>query len=638
MQIKHTALMTCVILVVLTFVFSGPAASQMRAEISIGDPLGRCDRLVSIEGQREVELTAEYSVDDGASWHAATIYLGASSEQRRASSVDDWNRTVKTGVIPAGSVPCLWNYFFDLKSGIDNVRFRLRTAKPPAEVVLEKNVDLGCEKEVVVIDAANVAGMCGGALPHSWTLTAGGVKDTGVESITCKVDDEVKKNPTALVLKPRLKGWYRVYLGMEPYSTCRIWLSRVNARYEVPNYYNSSKKNYKKRIRLCRESKICEAEMTGQDVCISPGGARVWQDTCIRYVRFVPMSQVEVAARLELRRVAREKGRPFVGYVEPCTPCHYEPESLTMAEHIRNEMKLNQIRGSTDVYMHVVRIGSKPWYYSDVEERFTGDTPNWSRWMKEGDPMAFGVEQAHRHNLKFFADAGMNACYFEKKGHYKDFAGNFVKQNPQVVCPTFNKHCMDYRRPIVRNYVVSIIAELLSKYDVDGINLDFARWGHRAAYDRESLIDVLRQIDKHRKEAEKKRGHAVLISTRVDFDQPPAKGEPEPIFVAAVRAWAKQGLVERVMVNFDGKISAHAALGHYLDAIKGTDTKLWGDLYWGTWPQGGGADKDVSIARGWVEQGLDGGFFYYMRARPIDLEDVNWRLRTIDFLDVHSKN
>ena len=40
--------------------------------------------------------------------------------------------------------------------------------------------------------------------------------------------------------------------------------------------------------------------------------------------------------------------------------------------------------------------------------------------------------------------------------------------------------------------------------------------------------------------------------------------------------------------------------------------------------------RDLAIAKGWVDQGLSGGFFYYMRARPIEWEQINWQLRLID--------
>ena len=67
----------------------------------------------------------------------------------------------------------------------------------------------------------------------------------------------------------------------------------------------------------------------------------------------------------------------------------------------------------------------------------------------------------------------------------------------------------------------------------------------------------------------------------------------------------------------------------YKEAIAGTPVKLWGDLYW----QGFDTPRShhLDIARGWVSEGLDGGFFFYAHHRPTEYERINWMLRLIDF-------
>jgi len=372
-------------------------------------------------------------------------------------------------------------------------------------------------------------------------------------------------------------------------------------------------------------------------------------DVSVRYIKLVPMSDEEITAHHEIRRVAREKGRPFAGYIEG--PHIGDP--LTLNEYLRNQMKLNQVRGATDIYFHVIRLGSKVWgYHSKIVDHASHP------WNRDQDPLAVAVEEARRHGLKIFADAGMNCCYFKASGRYQGKSEKFVEQNPEVVCATYGNNCMRYQKPIVRDYVVSIIAELMTEYDLDGVHLDFCRWGHRPAYDLNSLVDVLRRIDKHRKEAEKKWGHPILISTRIEHDPPPAAGESDPLFLAAVRKWAKEGWVDRIFVNnntdiYDfetktwrwpregeacGTSTKGEILTHYVEALKDTKTELWGDLYNGSWRVRGGPDQDVATARDWVKQGLDGGFFYYILALPIDFEDVVWRLRTIDHSERDSSN
>jgi uncharacterized lipoprotein YddW (UPF0748 family) len=328
--------------------------------------------------------------------------------------------------------------------------------------------------------------------------------------------------------------------------------------------------------------------------------------------------------------VAQTKGRPFIGYLEPCTPGSHAPEWLTLQEHLRNEMKLNQVRGSTDVYVHAIRIGSKAWYHSDVVERFMGWGPTWPLWMKQGDPMALAVKEARKTGLKIFADAGMNSTYYNSDKEYNVLTEQFVIDHPKYLCPNYQL-CFDYRNPQVQKYVTSIIRELLMKYDLDGINLDFGRWGYRKAYDVASLVAVLEQIDHDRKAAAEKWGHQVLISARIDYDAPNEKGEPEPVSLVALRHWAKAGLVDRIMINVYDKLSPSIDLSRYVKAIEGTNTQFFGDLYQGTWFEKGSPAKDFRIARSWIKQGVNGGFFYYQRCRLIEWEQINWRLRLVDY-------
>jgi len=363
------------------------------------------------------------------------------------------------------------------------------------------------------------------------------------------------------------------------------------------------------------------------------------------------MTDEEVADYRKTRELARKKGRPFAGYVEPCTPAHYLPHGAnTLRGHLHNEMLLNERRGSTDVYVHVLRMGSKAWYHSDRLERRLGDeNSNWYAWMHEGDPLAVAIEEARGVGLKVSADVGMNSPYTKKTK--AGLTERFAREHPEFLLKGHD--LLDYRHAAVRDYVVSIFEELFAKYDLDGVNLDFGRWGYRPeAYTEDSLVDVVRRIDRLRKAAEKRLGHAVYISARVDYAAPPAEDNAEvPPTVAALAVWAKEGLVDRIMVNHDPvrpKINPNELpLGHYLDAIRGTKARLWGDLYSGVrchwrgncrwWPKdiaGQGPKADVELARRWVEQGLDGGFFYYIRYRPTRFESIQWKLRLIDYPEI----
>ena len=112
-------------------------------------------------------------------------------------------------------------------------------------------------------------------------------------------------------------------------------------------------------------------------------------------------------------------------------------------------------------------------------------------------------------------------------------------------------------------------------------------------------------------------------------------GEQESVFVQAMALWAKDGLVDRVMV--ESPVSRELALSedmdfaHYINAASDSDVEFWVDAYWGTWPHRGGPRRELGVVRSWRAQGMNGGVFYYMRARPIDYEQVNWQMRLVEF-------
>ena len=608
--------------------------------MALGRPEDRADRLIAVSGGRAEELAAEYSPDDAKTWHPATIYVGTTVDEWRTCSYAIWNQAAIEGRLPAGGQACLWNYFFDLEMPTDRAMFRLKSAS--GETVLSQRVDLTGVQDVFVIDRRNAAELAGGELPVPWQLKPAGQKEPAVASIFCPVDD-----PTAppLALKPSLTGWHRIYIGIEPFLPHRFCLSAEQIAYPVPDYQRAPDKQG--RNRFLREYYLKSADMTGQDVRLMLGGTvPTWHDASVRHIRFVPMTPAEVARFHQVRELAAAKGRPFAAYVEQCTAGHYDRGSLGLRQHARNEMRLSKARGASDVYVHVIRAGAKAWYHSDIVERCIpapGEAADgWvkvGKWMEQGDPMQVAIEEARAVGLNVFPDMGMNVTYITKDPHYSGLADRMALEHPEYLVPG-HKMFLDYRKEEVRAYVAAIARELMTKYDVDGINLDFARFGHNKAFDEPSLVDVMGRIHQARREAEKKWQHPIIIATRIpsyryatnaDWAQAIYGGEHH-WFTAALKTWAQNGWIDRVMVCCPVPENlAELSLDRYREAVGGTDVELWGDLYG---VSGRPRRFFLDTARGWVKQGLDGGFFFYTVCRPTELEQINWMLRLIDFPEV----
>lgn len=620
----------------------------------------RPDRLVEIRGERRDETIIEWSSDHGSTWRPATVYPGTCVDQWRSCEPAAWNRAVSSGTLDAGSGAFLWNYLFDLDVPAESVQLRARAAS--GNVVLqEESIDLGMADDVVVVDRRNVVDLCRGRLPAEWSLRSA-VPDSVVSIhrvVELKEVPVEKEQPRAeiahadlspLRLGVGVRGWYRIYLGMEPYSACRFWLSRQGVWYEVPNWHvDSPNRNPNIKSgegdRLKQEFFLCSADLTHQDICISAGGARLWRDVSIRYLKLVRMTADETRGFGEVRELARTSGRRFAGYMEPCTPATSEPEVSTMRDHIRNRVRQNALRGSDEVYMHAIRLGSRAWYHSDVVERLVEGPEdaanehgwlNFMRWMRQGDPMAVAIEEAREAGLKLLTDMGMNSTYYDAHLHYGVLTDRFAREHPEYLCPE-RQGCFDYRLAPVRQYAAAVVRELLVTYDTAGINLDFARWGYRPAYDAESLVAMLEAVDRIRKEAEEKWEHPLIVSTRIPYDPPGSGDVGEPVFIGALRQWAARGLVDRFMVCLhdfgDNRVQESTSLRHYRDAARDSGVEFWLDMYQGTWFTGGGPARDLHIARSLVQQGVDGGVFYYMGCRPVEWESINWQMKLVDFPD-----
>ncbi|HJN13357.1 MAG: hypothetical protein QGH33_10885 [Pirellulaceae bacterium] len=631
----------CVALYAVTLAH-GQRDGGVETELTIGRPLDRSDRLITISGDRSQELVAEYSADGGKKWHVATIYCGVTIDDWRTCDESVWNRGAIEGKIPAGDKECLWSYFFDVAMPADEVRLRLRRSGDD-KVLKEQAVDLRDVDDVFVIDQRNAVQLAGGALPAPWQLKPEGKKKPAVPSIACPVDEP---STPPLVFHPNLKGWHRIYIGIEPFAPCQMSLSKENIWYPVPDHHQPP--NKQGRNRFCREYYLKSADLSGQSLCLALGGTvPTWHDASARHIRFVPMSTDEITRFQDVRKLAEAKGRPFAGYVEQCTAGYYERGALTLRDHTRNEMRLNGVRGATEVYVHVIRVGSKAWYHSDIVERCIPEPgqahEGWvkfGRWMKQGDPLAVAVEEARKVGLKVFPDMGMNVTYLTRDPDYHGLAERTSREHSELLVDG-QRMFLNYRKEKVREYAAEIARELMTKYDVDGIHLDFARFACNKAFDEPSLVDVLRRINDARRSVEKDKGRRILIAARIPSYQyaTDAKwaqkiyGGDHPWFTEALKSWARNGWVDRVMVccpipeRFD-KLS----LERYRAAISGSDVKLWGDLYGG---DGRPRSLFLDAARKWTQTGVDGGFFFYSVCRPTEFEQINWMLRFIDFPDVN---
>ena len=115
--------------------------------------------------------------------------------------------------------------------------------------------------------------------------------------------------------------------------------------------------------------------------------------------------------------------------------------------------------------------------------------------------------------------------------------------------PGYFARCLDYAHAEVREHYRKLIAEVVDRYDVDGIELDFLREPYLFSAGEEQtgasvLTEWLREIRQLTEKATALRGHPVRLSVRVP-------SEPEVALGLGIDAptWVKFGLIDLVVVS-----------------------------------------------------------------------------------------
>ena len=139
--------------------------------------------------------------------------------------------------------------------------------------------------------------------------------------------------------------------------------------------------------------------------------------------------------------------------------------------------------GINTVFMETLNA-SYPIYPSKVAPE---QNPNLKGW----DPLQASIELAHERNIELhawlWAFAAANQGHNAVLGQPQNYLGPVLSRNPDWVLkdqngevfnrtPGFKKAFLDPANPEVRRYLLSVIDEIITNYDVDGIQLDYIRY------------------------------------------------------------------------------------------------------------------------------------------------------------------
>ena len=244
--------------------------------------------------------------------------------------------------------------------------------------------------------------------------------------------------------------------------------------------------------------------------------------------------------------------------------------------------------GGHDTYSYETKIGE--WLgdgYDDPDDELRQHLDNLRRLTEQhGGPVTVIANLCRRAGVDFFPSVRMNEHYDMDESSPK--FSRLRRENPhyligrgeEVPGPTLEwgiRTGLDYAVSEVREYMASIVIELVSHFDVDGIELDYMR--HPAFFrieeayaNRYLMTDFVAFVRRQMDEIGDRKGKPLDLIVRV----PPTLRDCSRIGLDA-GAWIEEGLVDAVIAG-GGFIPFETPIREFVDKAEGTGVRIYGCL------------------------------------------------------------
>lgn len=162
------------------------------------------------------------------------------------------------------------------------------------------------------------------------------------------------------------------------------------------------------------------------------------------------------------------------------------------------------------------------------------------------------IDAVRKHGVSPWLSIRMN------DNHHSNDPSPWLHSRFWIEHPEYRKQGgLDYSIQAVQDYNLAFIAEMLERYDVDGIECDWMRWP--IPHPAKVLTDFMRRVRAVVDSAAKRRGHPVLLAVRIASrpDRAVANGTDGVL-------WAKEGLADWIVpANFFSSVDFDLPVGEW---------------------------------------------------------------------------
>ena len=182
--------------------------------------------------------------------------------------------------------------------------------------------------------------------------------------------------------------------------------------------------------------------------------------------------------------------------------------------------------------------------YWDIEDPHTNLT-GWQRWAwlihrKGIDLYAVCIERCRARGISPWVSMRMNDTHYINDPHK---ANTFWKEHPEYRC----RQGLNFAIPEVRRHHLNLIEELLARYDIDGIELDWMRFPDHHINPGAGcthLNEMMRKVRQMADEAGRRRGRPIQVAARI-----PAVPDVAIRLGMDGATWVKKGWIDMLIAS-----------------------------------------------------------------------------------------